>query len=53
MVLTERCEKHFAGDALFHVDSAPWLQAALHRHSLNYRHENVVLGIASNVFFEN
>ena len=39
MFLTELREKHLADDAVFLVDSAPWLQAALHRHGLNYRYE--------------
>ncbi|WP_121822955.1 IS6 family transposase [Halostella salina] len=39
MFLAELCEKHLVGDTLFLVDSAPWLQAALHRHGLDYRYE--------------
>ena len=39
MFLTELREKHLVDDALFLVDSAPWLQAALHRHGLDYRYE--------------
>jgi len=39
MFLAELCEKHLVGDALFLVDSAPWLQAALHRHGLDYQYE--------------
>src|SRR6056297_2934033 len=39
MFLSELREKHLVDDAIFLVDSAPWLQAALHRHSLNYRYE--------------
>ena len=39
MFLAELCEKHLVDDALFLVDSAPWLQAALHRHGLDYRYE--------------
>jgi transposase-like protein len=53
MFLAELREKHFVDDALFLVDSAPWLQAALHQHGLDYRYENMVIGIASNVCFEN
>ena len=39
MFLAELREKHLVDDALFLVDSAPWLQAALHRHGLDYRYE--------------
>lgn len=39
MFLAELCDKHLVADAVFLVDSAPWLQAALHRHSLDYRYE--------------
>jgi len=39
MFLSELCEKHLVDDALFLVDSAPWLQAALHRHGFDYRYE--------------
>jgi transposase-like protein len=39
MFLTELREKHLVDDALFLVDSAPWLQAALHLHGLDYRYE--------------
>jgi len=39
MFLAELREKHLVDDAVFLVDSAPWLQAALHRHSLDYRYE--------------
>jgi len=39
MFLAELKEKHLVDDALFLVDSAPWLQAALHRHGLDYRYE--------------
>jgi len=39
MFLTELREKHLVDDALFLVGSAPWLQAALHRHGLDYRYE--------------
>jgi transposase-like protein len=38
-LLTELREKHLVDDAVFLVDSAPWLQAALHRHGLDYRYE--------------
>jgi putative transposase len=37
--LPELREKHLVDDAVFLVDSAPWLQAALHRHGLDYRYE--------------
>jgi putative transposase len=37
--LAELREKHLVDDAVFLVDSAPWLQAALHRHGFDYRHE--------------
>jgi transposase-like protein len=39
MFLSEIREKHLVDDAVFLVDSAPWLQAALHRHGLDYRYE--------------
>jgi len=39
MSLAELREKHLVDDALFLVDSAPWLQAALHRHGINSRSE--------------
>ncbi|KPN30204.1 hypothetical protein SY89_01251 [Halolamina pelagica] len=39
MFLSELREKHLVDDAVFLVDSAPWLQAALHRHGLDYRYE--------------
>jgi len=39
MFLAELREKHLVDDAVFLVDSAPWLQAALHRHGLDYRYE--------------
>jgi transposase-like protein len=39
MFLAELREKHLVDDALFLVDSAPWLQAALHGHGLIYRYE--------------
>jgi len=37
--LSELREKYLVEDALFLGDSAPWLQAALHRHGLDYRYE--------------
>ncbi|TKX52364.1 IS6 family transposase, partial [Halorubrum sp. SP3] len=37
--IAELREKHLVDDALFLVDSAPWLQAAPHRHGLDYRYE--------------
>ncbi|MGZ0745810.1 IS6 family transposase [Haloparvum sp. AD34] len=37
--ISELREKHLVTDSLFLVDSAPWLQAALHRHGLDYRYE--------------
>jgi transposase-like protein len=40
MFLAELHEKHLVDDAHFLVDSAPWLQAALHRHGLDYRYGN-------------
>lgn len=39
MFLAELREKHLVDDTLFLVDSAPWLQAALHRHGLRYQYE--------------
>lgn len=51
--LAELRDKHLVDDAVFLVDSAPWLQAALHRHDLDYRYEKTVIGTASNVSFEN
>jgi len=39
MSFVEFRENHLVDDALFLVDSAPWLQAALHRHDLDYRYE--------------
>ena len=39
MFLSELRDKHLVDDAFFLVDSAPWLQAALHRHGLDYRYE--------------
>ncbi|MFB1063312.1 IS6 family transposase [Natrinema sp. H-ect4] len=37
--LSELTEKHDVDDAVFLVDSGPWLKAALNRHSLRFRHE--------------
>ncbi|WP_222914248.1 IS6 family transposase [Natrinema sp. SYSU A 869] len=37
--LTELREKHDVDDAVFLVDSAPWLKAALHGHGLRFRYE--------------
>jgi transposase-like protein len=53
MFFSELREKHLVDDALFLVDSAPWLQAAFHRHGLNYRYENMVIGMPSNISFKN
>jgi len=53
MFLAELREKHLVDDALFFVDSAPWLQVALHRHNFRFRYENTGIGTASNVSFEN
>jgi putative transposase len=39
MFFAELREKHLVDDAVFLVDSAPWLQAALHRHGLDYKYE--------------
>jgi len=39
ILLAELREKHLVDNALFLVDPAPWLQAALHRHGLDYRYE--------------
>jgi transposase-like protein len=39
MFLAELRDKHLVDDAVFLVDSAPWLQAALHRDGLDYRYE--------------
>jgi transposase-like protein len=39
MFLVELREKHLVDDALFLVDSAPWLQAALDRHGLRFQYE--------------
>ncbi len=36
---TELREKHLVDNAVFPIDSAPWLQAALHRYGLDYRYE--------------
>jgi transposase-like protein len=43
MFLAELREKHLVDDALFLVDSPPWLQVTLHRHDLRFqddRHGN-------------
>lgn len=37
--LSELIKKHDVKDAMFLVDSAPWLQAALHRHGFQFRYE--------------
>jgi transposase-like protein len=39
MLRSELHEKHLVDDAVFLVDSAPWLQVALHRHGFDYRYE--------------
>ncbi|SFP25857.1 DDE domain-containing protein [Halolamina pelagica] len=39
MFVAELRDKRLVDDALFLVDSAPWLQAALHRHDLDCRYE--------------
>jgi transposase-like protein len=39
MFLAELREKHQVEDAIFLVDGAPWLHAALHRHGLRFQHE--------------
>jgi hypothetical protein len=39
MSLTELRKKHLVDGVAFLVDSAPWLQAVLHRYDLDYRHE--------------
>jgi len=39
MFLAELREKHLVDDALFLVDSGPWLHAALHRHGLRFQYE--------------
>jgi transposase-like protein len=39
MFLAELRDKQNVDDALFLVDSAPWLQAPLHQYSLDYRYE--------------
>ncbi|WP_435118839.1 IS6 family transposase [Halolamina sp. C58] len=39
MFLAELRDKHLVDNAVILVDSAPWLQAALHRHGLDYRYE--------------
>ena len=42
MFLSELREKHLVDDAVFLIDKAPWLQAALHRHGLRFQHETHV-----------
>ncbi len=37
--LSELAEEHDVENAVFPVDSAPWLQAALHRHRLRFQYE--------------
>ncbi len=37
--LIELRDKYLVDDAVVLVDSAPWLQATLHRYGLNYRYE--------------
>ena len=39
MFLAELREKHHVDEAVFLVDSASWLKAALHRHGLEFRYE--------------
>ena len=39
MFLSELSEKHVVEDAVFPVDSAPWLKAALHHLGLQFRYE--------------
>ncbi|MCD2203658.1 IS6 family transposase [Halobacterium sp. KA-6] len=39
MFLREPREKHHVEEATFLVDGVPWLQPALHRHGLRFRHE--------------
>jgi len=39
MFLAKLREKHLVDGALFLVDSAPWLQAALDRHGLRFQYE--------------
>ncbi len=39
MVLAEFGKNHLVDDVVVLVKSAPWLQAALHRHGLDYRYE--------------
>jgi transposase-like protein len=38
MFLSELREKHQVDDAVFLVNSAPWLHAACHRHGLRFQH---------------
>ena len=44
----ELSEKHAIADALFLVDGAPWLQAALHRYNLRFQHETHGIGMPPN-----
>ncbi|MBZ6496936.1 hypothetical protein KWG76_18735 [Haloterrigena longa] len=37
--LSERTEKHDVENAVFLVDSGPWLDAPLHRYGLRFRYE--------------
>jgi transposase-like protein len=53
MFLAELREKHLVDDALFLVDSAPWLQAALTDTASITDTKNMVIGMPSNVSFEN
>ncbi len=39
MFLAELMEKHDVEDAVFLIDSAAWLKAALHRRGLEFRYE--------------
>lgn len=39
MFLTELREQHDVDDAVFLIDSAPWLKAPLHDHELRFRYE--------------
>ena len=52
--LAELRDKHLVDDAIFLVDSAPWLQVALHRHMASITDtKNTAIETASNVSFEN
>jgi transposase-like protein len=53
MFLAELREKHLVDDVLFLVDSAPWLQAALTDTASITDTKNMVIGMPSNVSFEN